>query len=111
MVFLARVAHATRPVIADLCCVPLGVGVSVSKYVIMAEKILRRPEFKLDVRLHAYGTNIAGEWDDVFRAVRACHDELHDAGVPRITCTMKFGTRTDKLQTIDDKIKAVESEM
>lgn len=50
-------------VIADLCLVPLGVGVSVSKHVAVCEKILS--DAGLKIRMHAYGTNIEGEWDEV----------------------------------------------
>ena len=42
-------------VIADLCVVPLGVGVSVSKYVAACEKVLN--EAGLNINLHSYGTN------------------------------------------------------
>ncbi len=96
-------------VIMDLCIVPLGVGVSVSKYVTACEKILR--DEGLNPRLHAYGTNIEGEWDAVFAAVRKCHEHVHGMGAPRISTTVKFGTRTDKAQTIDDKIQSVESKL
>lgn len=46
--------------IADLCVVPLGVGVSVSEYVAACERILK--EAGLKTQLHAYGTNIEGQW-------------------------------------------------
>ena len=62
-------------VIADLCVVPLGVGVSISAYVAACEKVLR--EAGLDVQLHANGTNIEGEWDDVFAAIKKCHEIVH----------------------------------
>ncbi len=48
-------------VIADLCVVPLGVGVSVSEYVAACEKVLKYAG--LNTKLHAYGTNIECEWD------------------------------------------------
>ena len=50
-------------VIADLCVVPIGIGVSVSKEVAMCERILAAAGLK--THLHAYGTNIEGEWDQV----------------------------------------------
>ncbi|MBP9027444.1 MAG: MTH1187 family thiamine-binding protein, partial [Phycisphaerae bacterium] len=59
-------------VIADLCVVPLGVGLSVSKYVAACERVLA--EAGLKTRLHAYGTNIEGEWDQVFAAIKRCHE-------------------------------------
>jgi|SRR5665213_425371 len=96
-------------VIADLCVVPLGVGVSVSEYVAACEKVLR--DAGLNTKLHAYGTNIEGEWDEVFAAIKDCHEVVHQMGAPRITTTLKFGTRTDKVQTMDDKVKSVEKKI
>ena len=43
-------------VIADLCVIPMGIGVSVSREVAVCERILT--EAGLNTRLHAYGTNI-----------------------------------------------------
>jgi uncharacterized protein (TIGR00106 family) len=91
-------------VIADLCIVPLGVGVSVSSYVAACERVLR--EAGLHTHLHAYGTNIEGEWDEVFAAIKRCHEVVHELGAPRITTSLRFGTRTDREQTIEDKIRS-----
>ena len=92
-------------VIADLCVVPIGVGVSVSKYVAECERILK--DAGLKTKLHAYGTNIEGDWDAVFAAIKECHQVVHEMGAPRISTTLKFGTRTDRAQTMDDKINSV----
>lgn len=96
-------------VIADLCVVPIGIGVSVSKEVAICERILAAAGLK--THLHAYGTNIEGEWDEVFAAVKQCHEALHAAGVPRISSTLRFGTRIDREQTIEDKISSVEQKL
>jgi len=96
-------------VIADLCVVPLGVGVSVSEYVAACEKVLK--EAGLNTKLHAYGTNIEGEWDEVFAAIKRCHEVVHQMGAPRITTTLKFGTRTDRIQTMEDKVESVEKKL
>lgn len=96
-------------VMIDLCVVPLGVGISVSQYIAECEKILN--EAGLETNLHAYGTNVAGDWDDVFSAVRQCHERVHDLGAPRITTTIKVGTRTDRLQTIKEKIVSVQQKL
>lgn len=96
-------------VIADLCVVPIGVGVSVSKYVTACEKVLK--EAGLKTKLHAYGTNIEGEWDIVFAAIRRCHEVVHEMGAPRITTTLKFGTRVDKVQNMDDKVTSVQKQL
>ncbi len=96
-------------VIADLCVVPMGVGVSVSKYVTACEKVLK--EAGLKTKLHAYGTNIEGEWDAVFDAIKQCHEVVHEMGAPRITTTLKFGTRIDKTQTMEDKVVSVQNQL
>jgi uncharacterized protein (TIGR00106 family) len=96
-------------VIVDLCIVPLGVGVSVSTYIVECEKILKAAGLK--THLHAYGTNIEGEWETVFSAIQQCHQRIHEMGAPRITTTIKLGTRTDKVQTMEDKVRSVEEKL
>lgn len=93
-------------VIIDLCVVPMGVGVSVSKYIAECQSILT--EAGLEHTLHAYGTNISGEWDDVFAAVKRCHERVHEMGAPRITTSIKVGTRTDREQSMQEKIDSVD---
>ncbi len=92
-------------VIVDLCVVPMGVGVSVSEHVAECVRILR--DAGLETHTHAYGTNVEGEWDDVFGAIKACHERVHAMGVPRISTTVKLGTRTDRPQSMADKIASV----
>jgi uncharacterized protein (TIGR00106 family) len=96
-------------VIADLCVVPIGIGVSVSKEVAICERILTAAGLK--TVLHAYGTNIEGDWDQVFAAVKQCHEALHAAGVPRISTNMRFGTRIDREQTMEEKVSSVEQKL
>lgn len=92
-------------VIMDLCVIPMGVGVSVSEYVVACHTILK--EAGLKSQLHAYGTNVEGEWDEVMAAVKKCHEKVHGMGAPRITTTIKMGTRVDRSQTMEDKITSV----
>ncbi len=96
-------------VIVDLCVVPLGVGISLSKYIAVCERVLS--EAGLKTQLHAYGTNIEGEWEEVMAAVRRCHQSLHEMGVPRISTTIKLGTRTDRSQTMQDKVRSVREKL
>ena len=96
-------------VIVDLCVIPMGVGVSVSNYVVACETILK--EAGLSTQLHAYGTNIEGEWDAVFAAIKRCHERLHAMGAPRISTSIKVGTRTDKAQTMADKVNSVTEQL
>ena len=93
-------------VILDFTVIPLGVGLSLSKYVAVCERVLQ--EKGLKYQLHANGTNVEGEWDEVFAAVKQCHEVLHEMGVPRISTVIKVGTRTDKTQSMEDKVASVQ---
>ena len=95
--------------IVDLCVVPLGVGVCVSEYVAVCERILK--DAGLKTQLHAYGTNIEGEWDAIFAAIKGCHETVHAMGAPRISTVIKLGTRVDRDQTTDDKVRSVQSKL
>lgn len=96
-------------VMIDVSVVPIGVGVSLSKYVAACEGVFK--EAGLTTRLHGYGTNVEGEWDDVFAAVKRCHEVVHELGAPRISTTIRCGTRTDRKQSIDDKVRSVEQKL
>jgi uncharacterized protein (TIGR00106 family) len=96
-------------VLVDLCVVPLGVGLSVSNEVAACHRVLE--DAGLKTKLHAYGTNVEGEWDEVFAAIKRCHEVVHAMGAPRITTTIRLGTRTDRVQTMEDKIRSVEEKL
>lgn len=95
-------------VIADICLIPIGVGVSLSRYVKMAYDELVQSGLK--VQLHPFGTIVEGEYADVSRAIENAMQAVHDGGAPRINLTIKMGSRLDKDQSMEDKIKAVKSE-
>jgi len=92
-------------VIADFCIVPIGVGVSLSPYVAGAVDAFENAG--LECQTHSYGTNVSGEYDQVFAAFKDALGKIHEMGAPRITCTIKLGTRTDREQTMQDKIDSV----
>jgi uncharacterized protein (TIGR00106 family) len=96
-------------VLADISIIPLGVGVSLSKYIAACERVLR--DAGLDPKLHAFGTEVEGEWDVVLAAVRRCHDAVHDMGAPRISATIKLSTRVDREQSLAEKITSVRQHM
>lgn len=96
-------------VIADISIVPLGVGLSLSPYVAACERVLA--EAGLNPRLHAYGTNVEGEWGAVFAALERCHQVLHELGAPRVSTNLRCGTRTDRAQSLDDKVRSVRDKL
>ena len=96
-------------VLVDISIVPLGVGLSLSSYIAACEKIFAKAGLK--TALHAYGTNVEGEWDDVFGAIKSCHETLHAMGAPRLSTNLRLGTRTDRTQTMEEKVRSVTEKM
>jgi len=96
-------------VLVDVCVVPMGVGVSVSKYVVECEKIFEAAG--LNHQMHSYGTNVEGDWDEVMASIKKCHETVHEMGAPGIGTTIRLGTRTDRDQSMQDKIDSVNTKM
>lgn len=95
--------------IADVCIIPMGAGLSLSPYIAECERIFT--ESGLITRLHANGTNLEGEWDVVMAALRRCHEALHAKGVPRVHTEVRVGTRSDREQSMDDKVASVQEKL
>ncbi len=94
-------------VIVDLCVVPIGVGVNLAPFIAACERVLL--DAGLKIQLHPNGTAIEGEWAPVFQAIEACHRAVHAMGCPRIYTSVKVNTRTDRDQTLEDKVASVEA--
>ncbi|MEM7196605.1 MAG: MTH1187 family thiamine-binding protein [Pseudomonadota bacterium] len=92
-------------VMVDVCVIPIGVGVSVSRHVAACQQIF--DDAGLNYQMHAYGTNVEGSWDEVMNAIRQCHEIVHEMGAPRISTTIRLGTRSDRHQTMQDKLDSV----
>jgi uncharacterized protein (TIGR00106 family) len=95
--------------IADISIIPLGVGLSLSSYVAACEQVFT--EHGLEPKLHANGTNVEGDWDRVMDALKACHERLHEMGVPRVATNLRVGTRTDREPSMDAKLNSVKEKL
>lgn len=96
-------------VLAELTVIPIGVGTSFSKYIAECERLFKTTNVKF--QLHAEGTNLEGEMDEVLNLVKQCHELVHDMNVPRIVTTLKISTRLDKKQTMKDRVESVEQKI
>ncbi|KAK7700775.1 UPF0045 protein M15 [Botryosphaeria dothidea] len=101
---------------ADFCLIPIGTPTaSVSREVAEAAHWVSftacppRPRgasseaVRLTVLLASEGS-----WDEVMRVIGQAHALLHKNGVVRIQSDIRVGTRTDKKQSFEDKVTAVE---
>jgi uncharacterized protein (TIGR00106 family) len=88
--------------VAEVQVIPIGSGVSVRDEVRRAHAIL--VQSGLNAQLHAYGTNVEGEMEEIFEAVRRVHETLHAEGTVRLSTFLKIGTRTDKQPALAAKL-------
>ena len=96
-------------VIAEFTVIPIGTGVELSEYVAACQRVLA--DTGLNYELHANGTNLEGEWEDVMNAIRRCAETLHAMGVPRLSTLVKIGTRIDMDQKMEDKVISVKEKL
>lgn len=94
---------------AMVSVIPVGAGVSLSNYIAACERILSEAGIKQ--QLHAHGTNVEGEWDQVLKAIKDCVDTVHAMGAPRISTFIKISSRTDRSQSSEDMIRSVEKKL
>ncbi|KAK4456115.1 hypothetical protein QBC34DRAFT_388983 [Podospora aff. communis PSN243] len=91
---------------ADFCLVPVGTGkVSVAEEVAAVQRLLKASGLKYT--MHSAGTTVEGSWDEVMKVIGQAHTVVHREGVHRVQTSMRVGTRTDKAQTAEDKVKRV----
>lgn len=91
-------------VLLDFSMTPLGKGESVSAYVARCLEIVAASG--LDYRLHAMGTTLEGEWDQVFDVVRRCWEALRP-DCDRITVSIKVDYRKGPGGRLESKVRHV----
>ena len=89
--------------------IPIGGGLSLSPYIAACERILQ--EEGLGPELHAHGTNIEGEWDQAFAAIKRCVETVHSMGAPRVSLYLKVSTRTDRELDGDAMVRSVRDKL
>jgi uncharacterized protein (TIGR00106 family) len=93
-------------VLLDFSMTPLGKGESVSSYVARCMEVVAASG--LDHRLHAMGTTLEGELDQVLDVVRRCFEALQP-DCNRISCSIKIDYRKGPGGRLDSKVKKVQN--
>jgi uncharacterized protein (TIGR00106 family) len=93
-------------VLLDFSMTPLGKGESVSRYVARCLEIVAASG--LDYRLHAMGTTLEGELDEVLVVVRRCFEALRP-DCDRISCSIKIDDRKGYRGRLRSKVEKVQS--
>jgi uncharacterized protein (TIGR00106 family) len=95
-------------VLLEMSITPLGVGESVSKYV--AECIELIDQSGLDYELHAMGTIVEGELDQVVDLMQRCIERVAQHS-DRVTCAAKLDFRRGQSGRIHSKVASVEQKL
>ena len=95
-------------VLLEFSMSPLGVGESVSPYVARSLEIIDRSG--LPYELHAMGTIVEGDIDEVLRVMRECMLAMSQS-CDRITCTAKLDYRKGHRGRLRSKVKSVEDKL
>lgn len=95
-------------VLLEFSMSPLGKGESVSRYVARSLEIVEASG--LDYRLHAMGTVLEGEWDEVFGVVKKCYEAM-SRDCERISVTIKVDARAGASGRLESKVRSVEQKL
>jgi uncharacterized protein (TIGR00106 family) len=93
-------------VLLDFSITPLGKGESVSAYVARCMEVVAAS--RLDHQLHAMGTTLEGELDEVLAVVRRCFAAL-EPDCNRISCSIKIDYRKGPGGRLRSKVEKVQS--
>ena len=93
----------------EFSIVPVGKGVSLSKYVARAIKIVM--DSGLPHENNPMGTVVEGEWDELMALVKECRDALIKDS-ERVVINMKIDDRPGKpMDRLSAKLKSVEEKL
>lgn len=60
---------------------------------------------------HPGGFTIDAEWEEAMTVIGKLHTKIHEGGYVRVHSDLRVGTRTDKAQTMQDKIDTVNQKL
>jgi len=95
------------PVIVELNVIPLGVGVSVSEYLVPALRVLEN----LDVKYETNPMCTVFESENVEKAldiIKEVHNAVFNGEVKRLVTTVKIDDRRDVKRSMKEKLESLE---
>jgi len=95
-------------VLLEFSMTPMGKGESVSPYVARCVEIVAQSG--LDFELHAMGTIVEGELDQVLQLIEKCFRAL-ESDCERISCTAKIDYRRGAQGRLEGKVASVEQRL
>ncbi len=97
-------------VIVEFNIIPLGVGVSVSKFLVPVLKELEKRKVKYEITPMCTIFE-ARNIDEALNIVRAAHEAIFKADVKRVVTTIRIDDRRDKEGSMEEKVKALKTRL
>ncbi|MHC4184284.1 MAG: MTH1187 family thiamine-binding protein [Planctomycetota bacterium] len=94
--------------IANFSVVPIGKGNSLSSQVAEVLKIV--DESGINYKLHSMGTILEGDWDEILRLIKKCHERTLESS-NRVLTTITIDDRKGKSDRIVGKVQSVERKL
>ena len=95
-------------VIVEFTIIPLGVGISVSQFLVPAVEKLEKRKVKYEVT--SMGTIFeAKNVEDAFKLVREAHESVFEIGVKRVVTAIRIDDRRDGERSMEDKVKSLKT--
>lgn len=91
--------------LVEFSIVPVGSGSSIGDRLAEVLKIVDASG--IPYKINPMGTVMEGEWDELFKLIRKCHESAMKSG-ERVMTTISVDDRKGKPNRIDEKVKSIE---
>ncbi len=88
---------------------PIGTGLSLSHYIATCVQVLQQAGLRCQV--HAHGTDVEGEWEQLCSALQECFARLQAQGVQRISLLLKVEMRSDRTPSLEAAVRSVQEKL
>src|SRR4030065_992968 len=92
--------------LVELSVIPIGAGSSIGDQLAEVLKIIDASG--LAYKVNPMGTVIEGEWDDIMKLIKKCHQAVMKTG-ERVLTTIIIDARKGKPNRIEEKVNSIET--
>lgn len=94
--------------LAEVSIIPIGIGSSIGDKLAEVLKIVDASG--LPYKVNPMSTVIEGEWDEIMKLIKKCHEAVIKTGERAIT-TITIDDRKGKPNRIEEKVKSIEKRL
>jgi uncharacterized protein (TIGR00106 family) len=91
--------------LTEFSIIPICIGSSIGDQIAEVLKIIDASG--LPYRINPMGTVVEGEWDDIMKLIKKCHETVLNTG-ERVITAITIDDRKGKSNRIEEKIKSIE---